>query len=195
MKVKICGITSFEDAEICNELGADILGFVHFPGRPRSLTLDSVAGICDSLAPGSIKALVCAPESVDDAAYLLSRSRADVLQTYTLDPDEIQTLGEIGVKVMRVVLPSREEAMRFRSCADALVYESGVPGSGSSYDYSTAPLGSCSREFIAGGLNRNNISCVKSLGPYGVDVSSGVESHPGRKDPEKVRMFIEGCRD
>lgn len=195
MKVKICGITSFEDAQMCSELGAEVIGFVHFPGRLRSLSLDSIAGICGGLGSGTIKALVCAPGSVDDAVHLLSRSRADVLQTYTLDPDDIRTLGEVGVKVMRVVPPSREEAIRFRSCAEALVYESGVPGSGSSYDYSTAPLGSCSREFIAGGLNCGNLVRVRSLGPYGVDVSSGVESHPGRKDPEKVRKFIEGCRD
>lgn len=194
MKVKICGITRLEDAAMCEDLGADALGFVHYPGRSRSISLRSISEIGASLGPVTSKVLVCRPSSVGESLLMLSDSGADALQLYSLSPDETSELRDRGVKVMRVVRSSGDEAERFASAVNALVFEEGPPGSGASYDYSRIPSKLRSRAFIAGGLTPQNVHQVVALKPYGVDVSSGVETVPGRKDPAKVISFIKRCR-
>ena len=195
MKVKICGITNLEDATICEMLGADALGFVHFSGRRRSLTLDKIAGIASSLGPFTTKVLVCAPADVTDALSMVDRSGTDVLQTYTLDTDSLDELRETGVRVIRAVPIVREEAEAYADHADALLFEQGMPGTGVSYDYSEIPMNCCARAIIAGGLNVDNLGHARDLRPYALDVSSGVESPNGSKDPRLVEEFIKRCKE
>jgi phosphoribosylanthranilate isomerase len=193
MKVKICGITSSEDAAMCEDLGADALGFVYYPGKSRSISLKSISEIGASLGPVTSKVLVCKPSSVGESLSMLSDSCADALQLYSLGPEETSELRDRGVKVLRVVSSSGEEAERFAAAVDALVFEDGPPGRGASYDYSRIPSKLRSRAFIAGGLTPENVHLAVALKPYGVDVSSGVETEPGRKDPAKVMCFIKRC--
>jgi len=194
MKVKICGITCSDDAAMCEDLGADALGFVHFPGRSRSLSLAAISEIGSSLGPVTSKVLVCRPSSVGESLAMLSDSGADVLQLYSLEPDETSELRDHGVKVLRVVRSSGDEAEKFASAVDALVFEDGLPGTGVAYDYSGIPARFCGRAFIAGGLTPENVHLAIALKPYGVDVSSGVETQLGRKDSTKVESFIRRCR-
>lgn len=195
MKVKICGITNLEDAAMCEDLGADALGFVHFPGRARSLSLREISEISSSVGPLTTKVLVCAPSTTGDAVQMLQESGVDALQLYTLGPAELLELRLLGARVFRVVPPEREKAKAFATSADALVFEGGTPGSGSAYDYSKAPVDCCERAIIAGGLKPSNVAVAKSLRPYGLDVSSGVERVRGRKDPELVAEFIRRCKE
>jgi phosphoribosylanthranilate isomerase len=194
MKVKICGITSGGDAEMCYSLGADMLGFVHFPGKLRSLPLEEISRICIGLGRDVTKVLVCSPPDARTAKRMLEMSHADVLQLCSLGPEETMSLRKDGVRVMRMVKPVKADAVKFATAVDCLVYEGGEPGSGTAYDYSKIPLGTCSRELIAGGLTPDNVHKAVSLRPYGVDVSSGVESSPGKKDSVKVASFIARCR-
>jgi phosphoribosylanthranilate isomerase len=194
MMVKICGVTSQEDAAMCETLGADMLGFVHYPGKLRSLPLARISEMCASLGPGASKVLVCSPPDERTAMEMFERSSADILQLCSLGPEETMSLRQRGVNVMRMVKPERAEAVKFASAVDYLVYEGGDPGSGAVYDYSKIPMGTCRREIIAGGLTPDNVHEAISMRPYGVDVSSGVESAPGRKDPAKVASFIARCR-
>jgi phosphoribosylanthranilate isomerase len=195
MKVKVCGITCAEDAFLCEELGADALGFVHVPGRMRNLPLARIDEICSSVGPMSVKVLVCAPDGVAAARTMLERSGADVLQLHSLVPEEVSGLRSEGVRVIRSVPPERGEAGRFARCADALLFEGGRPGSGTVHDYSKVPLDVCERGIIAGGLTPSNLHEAKALGPYALDVSSGVEAVPGRKDPSLVEEFVRRCRE
>jgi len=195
MKVKICGLTTVEDAVMCEELGADATGFVHYPGRTRSIALDRIADISSSLGPFTTKVLVCAPASTSEALEMLHATNVDALQLYSLEPSELLELRKLGIRTFRAVPPVREVASRFSRAADALVFESGVPGSGASYDYSKTPLDCCRKAIIAGGLNPSNVHLAKDLRPYGLDVSSGVESEPGKKDPALVAEFIRRCRE
>jgi len=195
MKVKICGLTTLEDAVMCEDLGADAIGLVHFPGRTRSLALDKIADISSSLGPLTTKVLVCAPRTTSEALEMMHASNVDALQLYSLEPFELLELRKLGVRAFRVVPPVREVALRYSRAADALVFEGGTPGSGTSYDYSKVPLDCCRKAIIAGGLSPSNLHLAKSLRPYGLDVSSGVESASGRKDPELVSEFIRRCRE
>jgi len=195
MKVKICGVTTLEDAAMCEDLGADALGFVHFPGRTRSLPLDKISEMSSSLGPFTTKVLVCAPSTTSEALEMMHAGNVDALQLYSLEPSELLELRMLGARVFRVVSLDREEASRFSSAADALVFEGGPPGSGTSYDYSKAPIDCCRKAIIAGGLTPSNLHLAKNLRPYGLDVSSGVESAPGRKDREMVAEFIGKCRE
>jgi len=193
MKVKICGITNQEDAQMCERLGADALGLVHFPGRSRSMSLDSISEIMSTIGPFTKKVLVSDPRSVDEASSMVDKTGADLLQAYNLSVNQIEELDEIDVKVLRVVYPIRSEAMEFARCAKGLVFENGEPGTGTGYDYGAIPLDVCAVTIIAGGLNLANLDKVLGLSPYGVDVSSGVESVPCRKDPSLVKEFIRRC--
>jgi len=190
MKVKICGITCLEDAATCEDLGADAVGFVHLPGRIRSRPLSDISEICSSLGPLTAKVLVCSPPDVETALNMLALSGASILQLYSLEPIELEELRDQGAKVLRVAHPCAEEAAVYAGSSDALVFEEGTPGTGTSYDYSLVPPEFRSRAFISGGLTPDNVHLAKSLKPYGVDVSSGVESVPGRKDSGKVADFI-----
>lgn len=195
MKVKICGITSAKDASMCEEKGADALGFVQFPGRKRSISLEAISDICSSLGPMTAKILVCAPRGPEDAMDMLERSGADIIQTYTLEPASLADMRRQGVRVFRAVSPIRSEAARFAPVTDALVFEDGMPGTGKAFDYSRVPVDACPRSIIAGGLNLENLEKAKAMRPYALDVSSGVESSPGRKDPLLVAEFIRRAKE
>lgn len=193
MKVKICGVTNREDALICEDLGANMIGFVHLPGRERSLPISEISHLC-SYINSSTKVLVCAPSDTDDALRMFAKSGADVLQSHSLEPEEIRTLGDHGVRVFRAVPSVRSEAVRYSEVAEALVFENGTPGTGTAYDYSTVPIDCCRKGIIAGGLTIENLHLAKALEPYALDVSSGVESRLGKKDPDLVAEFIRRCR-
>ena len=195
MKVKICGITGMEDAAMCEEEGADALGFIHFSGRRRSLPLSEIKKIIDSIGPMTVKVLVCDPKSAKEASEFARLSGADVLQVYSLQPQELHEFRDSGGKVIRAVKPSKFEAERFAGCADALLFEMGEPGTGTSYDYSTVPTDCCRKAIIAGGLRIDNLDPAKAKRPYALDVSSGVEIVPGRKDRGLVAEFIRRCKE
>ncbi len=193
MKVKICGVTSLEDAAACVALGADMIGIVHVPGRMRSLPAGRISEIFASLGQGATRVLVCAPRGTEEAIHLFEASGADVLQAHSLEPEEILDLRDADVTVFRAVPPDRSEAVRFAGSVDALVFEGGTPGTGSSYDYSQVPVDCCAKAIVSGGLTPENLHIARALHPYALDVSSGVECSPGRKDRGLVAEFIERC--
>ena len=194
MKVKICGIANSSDAHMCEDAGADALGFVHFPGRKRSVPLEDIESIGSTVGPMIAKVLVCSPSDVAEALEMAERSSTSVIQVYSLDRDELNEVRDQGIKVIRAVRPVRSDALRYADAADALLFEEGVPGTGTSHDYSRIPVGCCSRAIIAGGLRVENVDEAKRLNPYALDVSSGVEAPSGKKDPELVSKFIRRCR-
>ena len=194
MKVKICGITNAPDAHMCEEAGADALGFVHFPDRRRNVPLDEIASIASTTGPMISKVLVCSPRDPAEAMEMAERSSTNVVQVYSLDRDALNEIRDHGIKVIRAVRPVRSDALRFADASDALLFEEGIPGTGATYDYSRIPVGCCSRAIIAGGLRVDNVDDAKRLNPYALDVSSGVELPTGKKDPELVSEFIRRCK-
>jgi phosphoribosylanthranilate isomerase len=194
LKVKICGITNAEDAWMCESFDPDALGFVHYPSKARSLPLKDIRDITSTIGPFTKTVLVCLPGSVDAAVKMVEDAGVDVIQLYTFGRSEIEKIKACGIPVIRAVKPLEKEIQEFFDVADALLFDGPVPGSGLSHDYRSIPIKSCRRAIIAGGLNLDNLHVVKSLKPYGVDVSSGVERTIGKKDPQLVSEFIRRCR-
>ncbi|MBU1158185.1 MAG: phosphoribosylanthranilate isomerase [Candidatus Thermoplasmatota archaeon] len=195
MKVKICGITNLSDAAMCEELGADMLGFVHVDGRARSVSSESISEIGSCLGQDLTKILVCYPQSASHAIDLGRRSEVDAIQSHTLSPEDLVDIRDAGFMVIRAVKTDRSTALPFSEAADALLFENGIPGSGSAYDYSSVPMDCHPRTIIAGGLKPSNVHLAKAMNPYAVDVSSGVERSIGVKDRGLLSEFIRRCRE
>jgi phosphoribosylanthranilate isomerase len=197
-KVKICGITRIEDARLATELGADFLGFIFVPSSPRYIEPDKAAEIA-SRVKGPKYVGVFRDESIDAMHRITHLAGLDLLQFHGTESDEdIHTLGMPAIKALRVgeTLPDTSA----HPSAEWLLFdtfdERRDGGTGRRFDWSLLAMYSRTKPFfLAGGLTPDNVAAAISLvRPDAVDVSSGVESEPGIKDPEKLRNLFERVR-
>lgn len=199
--IKICGLTNLDDALYAAEAGADALGFVFAPGR-RQMTPEAVAAITAALPAGCLRVGVfvnAAPEVLRTAAQAAGLS---ALQLHGAEPPGwAEALPGLTLwKAGAMNLPGAEERLTaWRRAAAALVLDGGAGGGGERFDWSRAAafrLATGARTIVAGGLAPDNVvACIRRARPWGVDVSSGVEAAPGRKDPAKIRDFIAAARE
>jgi len=196
-RVKICGITRLHDALHAVEWGADALGFVFTPRSPRFLSTRRARGIIRELPPFVIPVgvFVDAPR-----AEILAAIQECGLGAVQLHGRESPAFcGRFPVKVIKAfrVKGSRLPAGISSYGVHALLldtYERGKPGgTGLSFPWEIARrAGRYGRVILAGGLNPGNVvRAIETARPYAVDVSSGVESRPGVKDPQLLRVFLE----
>lgn len=205
VRTKICGITREEDAFAAVEAGADALGFVFVPGTPRFIGPDAARRIVDRLPP--FVARVGLFVDADEATVAETITAAG-LDTVQLHGDESPAFaarwrGRVKVvKAFRVRGPETVASMEaYRGCADAWLLDAYVAGTaggtGARFDWDLA-VGAVRLGVpvvLAGGLKPENVAgAVARVRPYAVDVSSGVEAAPGRKDPAKVRAFVDAVR-
>lgn len=207
--VKICGLTRAEDARHASASGADYLGAILSRGFPRSVA-PSVAGAFATAGAPPLVGVLVDPE-LDDALALAGAAGAAVLQLHGEEPpsllDELRGVG--GLTVWKAVRPRTAEELRraverYAEHADGLLLDGWHPdrtgGAGTRFDWELAArlreeIPSRLTLIVAGGLHPDNVaSAVEALSPDVVDVSSGVESTPGRKDPRKVEAFIRAAR-
>lgn len=204
MKIKICGITNSQDAAWAVTAGADALGFVLYRKSPRFVDPAVVRDIVASLPPFILPIGVFVNE---EAAVVRNLVDACGLAMAQLHGDEsaayCRTLGRPALKALR--LKDRETLgalAEYKDCAlvrgfliDAFS-EQAYGGTGQTVDWTLAAEAARSASIIlAGGLTPENVSsAIQHVRPYGVDVSSGVEARPGKKDPAKVKAFIEAAR-
>ena len=205
--VKICGITSAEDARVAVEAGADALGFVFFSMSPRRTTVGRAAEIARTL-PSTVRRVgVFVNEPREEMARMADAVGLDLLQLHGDEPPEaLEGLPRPAIKAVRVGKGfASEEAMRYASKAAGILVDTRLPGetqlpggTGVSFDWSLV-RGLAERVpflMLAGGLDPLNVAeAIRAVRPHAVDVSSGVESLPGRKDPEKVRAFVRAARE
>jgi phosphoribosylanthranilate isomerase len=198
-KIKICGITNLPDAQLAVELGADALGFIFYPQSPRSIPVPKAADICNALPPFVVKVGVFVDELEFEIEKALGECLLNALQFHGDEPPGFcQKFAAKSIKAIRV----RDEGS-LRAAAeydvDALLLDTYTDaergGSGKTFDWSLAVK---AKETLAlpiilsGGLTTANVQeAIRRVKPYAVDVSSGVEREPGKKDPEKLRRFIE----
>ena len=190
MRVKICGITNLRDALHAVECGADALGFVFYNRSPRYITPKNAKHIIDQLPPFVERVGLFVDEGVETIDTVCRYTDISLAQIH-FDVDE-ESLDAIDHKTLPVVrAKSPEDVHRFADryrLVDA--YCESYGGSGKRLNLEWFEGVDCSKIILAGGLTPENIQEVKPYGFYGVDVSSGVESVKGKKDPKKVEAFI-----
>ena len=211
--IKICANTSLADAMIAAEAGADAVGFV-FASSPRRVTVEQAAAIVRELPAEIEKIGVFVNATLDEIAATVEAAGLTGAQLHWDAPAELtaKLRARFGtrLKILRVVhfeadARERAAAAALDPSVDAILIDSrtatAVGGTGQTYDWALASKtlfqNAKERKLIAaGGLTPENVAeAIVTLRPWGVDVVSGVEFAPGRKDAAKVRAFIENARN
>jgi phosphoribosylanthranilate isomerase len=202
-QVKICGLTRTEEAVSCAELGADAIGCVFYPASPRNVSRSRARAIVRAL-----------PEGVTPVGVFVDASFSTIMETVedcglraaqlhgAESPELVEKLLRKGVPVIKALFvdgsPSVRTASRFRARAFLVECARGkLPGGNAlTWNWEAArPTGEKFPLVLAGGLDPENvIRAIEAARPDAVDVSSGVESAPGRKDPGKVAAFMGAVR-
>ena len=194
MRVKICGITNLKDALHAVECGADALGFVFYPKSPRYITPADAKRIIDKLPPFVERVGLFVNEGIETIDTVCKYSDISRAQIH-FDVDE-ESLDAIGLQTLPVVrAQSAEDIHTFKNryrLVDA--YSEAYGGTGKRLNLEWFKGVDCSKIILAGGLSPENVAEVKAYGFYGVDISSGVESIKGKKDPKKVKQFITNAK-
>lgn len=199
--IKICGITNLEDAQTAVDLGADIIGFNFYPQSPRYIEPARAVAIIEKL-----------PAFVDTAGIFVNADPSNIreltregyLNWIQLHGDESPEYCEQftgwnlkTIKAIRVrSKESLAEATRYRTFAVLLdAYDPArYGGTGERFDWSLLEAG-LQPVFLAGGINPDNITRALQQGTFGVDICSGIEASPGKKDPAKMkRLFEQICQ-
>ena len=201
--VKICGITSLEDGLAAVEAGADAVGFVFWPGSPRRIDARRARAIGAQLPPSIVRVGVFVDAGRERLARTAEAAGLDLLQLHGSDaPEAFADLPRRAWKALRVgddFTPSA--ALRYEGRAAGLLFDgssgSAPGGTGQAFDWRRARALRPQLRFVmlAGGLTPANVAgAVRLAAPDGVDVSSGVERSPGRKDAHRMRDFVAAAR-
>lgn len=201
VKVKICGITNLPDGIAAAEAGADALGFMFYDQSPRNISIEAAAALIHQLPPFVMKVgvFVNAPEDI-----VLRASRECGLNLLQFHGDETpeycMQFGLMSMKAFRIRDAASLQGLQ-NYPTDAWLLDAYSPdkpgGTGETFNWDLAleARGWGRPIFLAGGLTPENVAeAVRRAQPYGVDVSSGVEATPGRKDHAKVRAFIQAAK-
>jgi phosphoribosylanthranilate isomerase len=200
-RIKICGITNESDALHAVACGADALGFVFFADSPRCVESDVVRAIVEKLPAEVTTVGLFVNETPEVVNQVATQSGISLVQ---LHGDETPDFcRQIDLPVMKAIRVRDAESLAGWSeyPVDAILLDAWHPekfgGTGEACDWELATdLAQKTRIILAGGLNPDNVAeAVRIVRPHGVDISSGVEQSPGRKDPEKVSAFIENARE
>ena len=190
-KVKLCGLSRESDIAAVNKLKPDLVGFVFAKKSKRYVSPEQAAALKSLLAPGILAAGVFVNEPVEAVAELLDRGVIDVAQLHgSEDDDYIARLRAMTGKPIFRAFKAKSEADL--PAIDLVLLDSGA-GTGKTFDWSLVQ--SVQRPyFLAGGLDPDNVAdAIAALHPYGVDVSSGIETD-GVKDESKMAAFVAAAR-
>lgn len=201
VKVKICGITNTPDALTAAEAGADALGFMFYEKSPRHVSVRQAAEIIRELPPFVLKVGVFVDASEDLVMRAIGDCGLNLLQFHgNEEPEYCTQFGLMSMKAFRIRdTESLKKLPDYRTDAwllDGYVADK-LGGTGERFNWDLAIEAKKAGRliFLAGGLTPANVAdAVRKVQPYGVDVSSGVESEPGKKDHAKVQEFIKAAR-
>jgi phosphoribosylanthranilate isomerase len=200
-RIKICGIREPAHARIAAEAGADAIGLVFHRASPRFLEAEQAAAIAAALPPFVTAVALFVNEDPHTIRRLVHSVRIDLLQFHGDETPEF--CGQFGKPFVRAVRMEKgvdlvEYARRFPA-ARALLLDAHVPdqpgGTGTTFDWTAIPRGLPIPLILAGGLDVSNVgTAIRTVRPWAVDVSSGVEAGRGVKDPRKIVEFIRKVR-
>lgn len=203
-RIKICGLTNIEDALLSVREGAHALGFIFAPS-PRRVTQEQVRGIAEAIPPFVTKVGVFVDHTPQEILEIMTHARLNLIQLHgEYSVEECAKLSELHevVKVFRVADHTVIEAMKpYVGKVQAFLldtYHKGLyGGTGETFNWKIAleakklgvPI------ILSGGLTPGNVlEAVKAVNPYAIDISSGVEQSPGKKDPEKIKLLFKALR-
>jgi len=202
-RIKVCGITNPDDAAVAVECGADAIGFIFVVGTPRYIDPDEAAAIMHALPPFVTAVGVIRDLDVDGFCEIEQRCPCPLMQLHGKETEKTVAMCGPGVvkafKYDGATIASQLSRWARVDEVDALLVDGGEGGTGEAFDWDA--LASHLKDYddkpviVAGGLDPENVGvAIRALRPYAVDVSSGVEAEPGRKDHAKVAAFIDAVR-
>lgn len=205
VKVKICGITNLDDALAAAKFDADMVGFNFYSKSPRYLMQQEAANIATRVPPKVLKVGVFVNATTEEISDIANAVGLEVIQLHgDEDDDFIRIVGHITEKpVIKAFRIDREISINsvLHSDADAVLLDTAsigeLGGTGRTFDWNLVGGDLKDKQvFLAGGLTPNNVAeAISIVRPYAVDVASGVESSPGRKDAAKMKAFIENAKN
>jgi phosphoribosylanthranilate isomerase len=198
---KICGITRPEDARLAAELGASAIGMVFWNGSPRAVDVTQACEIVSAIPPFVTAVGVFVDQPVGAVQDLAAETGLDVIQLHGHEaPADYAGTGRRLIKSVAIQNGSTESDVAAACTGATALLDAHDPvkrgGTGRSIDWTIAAAIARRRPIIlSGGLNADNVlTAIRTVAPYAVDASSGVESSPGRKDPAKLRQFFDALR-
>ena len=200
VKVKICGITNYRDAAAAVDMGADLLGFNFYRKSPRFIPPEKAIEVINKL-PAFVDIVgVFVNAGLEQIRETISRCQLDWVQLHgDEDPQFCQSFRSVNVKTMKALrIKDRDDIQQAENYfTDAILLDAFDPerygGTGLTFDWNiVGHIGK--RIFLAGGINPDNAVAAVELGVYGIDVCSGIEAAPGKKDHKKMRKLFENIR-
>lgn len=197
--IKICGLTSQEDAVLAYEAGADWLGFILWDESPRGITVPKAREITAAL-DGAVRVGVMVAVTPEAAAEMATKAGVDRVQLHNVDPLTWPESFPFPIcfacrveedGALREALPAQQHLVLLDTSDRVL-----PGGTGRTFPWETARVVAATRDvLLAGGLDATNVGeAIEHVQPFGVDASSKLEASRGRKDPSKVRAFVEAVR-
>jgi phosphoribosylanthranilate isomerase len=201
--VKICGITREQDADLAAGLGANALGFIFWPDSPRFISVEKARAIVMNVPAQVLKVGVFVDQPVEEVVRIVDEVGLDVAQLHGHEsPEYCRQLTDKRSVIKAVGVTDNGSVTVAAFDSDVLLLVDAhdparFGGTGRTVNWDVArEIAATRRTILAGGLNATNIKlAVRSVRPFGVDVSSGVESAPGVKDPHRLRTFFEALHD
>jgi len=212
--VKICGMTNLEDALVAVDAGADAVGFVFHAKSPRKMYVETAGPIVKALPEEVEKVGVFVEQEVEEVCEIVEAAKLTAVQAYGRLASDLVGSSPVRDRLgrIKVILAGSAEQMqrwllteRSKAAFDSVLIDSGsgaVPGgTGKTFDWDSGTQSIQSMKgslpvVVAGGLTPSNVGeAIRRFQPFGVDVVSGVEASPGKKDPEKVRAFVRAVRE
>lgn len=196
-KIKICGITTLEDARLAVELGADYLGFNFYRKSPRYIDPVRAADLIADVRSKTIPVGLFVNATREEIAAVVANGSLSWVQLHGDEDDAFcQAVKVLGVKVIKALrVCSRKDIENLtRLSADILLLDAFHPdvygGSGETFDWGWLKPLESSHIMLAGGITPDNIAQALAVGTFAVDLCSGVEARPGVKDPEKLKRLF-----
>jgi len=204
VKIKICGITKLQDALKAHEFGADFVGFIFFENSPRKIDNECARCIVEVLPKGLLKVGLFFNQDLKKVKDTAKMCHLDVLQLHGDEtPDYCERLKKYFkiIKAFKVKDASSIEATDHYDSVDYYLFDTyakGIPGgTGKSFNWDILEGRDFRKPiFLAGGLTPKNVAkAIKKVAPYAVDVASGVEKSPGKKDYRLLKEFIDNAKN
>ncbi|RDS85746.1 phosphoribosylanthranilate isomerase [Dyella psychrodurans] len=200
-RIKCCGMTRIKDALLAAQLGADAIGVVMTSRSKRQVALEQAKAIVDAMPPFVTTVALCMDDEADFVRAVIETVRPAMLQFHGMESDE--WCAQFGQPYLKAIAmgegaSARAQLRAYPRAAGLLLDGHGLGeagGTGKTFDWSLMPKDIRQPLILAGGLTPSNVqTAVRTARPWAVDVSSGIESAPGIKDPAKLRDFIAAAR-